>query len=185
MAEDQLVNALTQECWVPHLKVDKYEIRKKALDTIGEEDARAFSVLPVDKLGSILNLAMVNPLDAEAISALEGKTGLDIKKVVATRSEIEEGISKYYGGEVAKEGGLDITQDRDSRRVTQMLSRVGESNEPRQNQWPGACPRQTWARQPRRCLNQRLFRPVNADEFDDVEDIDDLLSAGDEGANDR
>ena len=32
--EDQLVNALTQECWVPHLKVDKYEIRKKALDTI-------------------------------------------------------------------------------------------------------------------------------------------------------
>src|SRR5690606_27310944 len=73
VSEDQLVSALTQECWVPHLRVDKYEIRKKALDTIAREDAIRFSVFPVDKLGSLLTLAMVNPLDTETIRVLEGK----------------------------------------------------------------------------------------------------------------
>ncbi len=125
VSEDQLVSALTQECWVPHLRVDKYEIRKKALDTIAREDAVRFSVFPVDKLGSLLTLAMVNPLDTETIRVLEGKTGLDIKKVVATRSEIAQGIEKYYSGQVeAKDTSISFTQDVEPRSVTQMLTNV-------------------------------------------------------------
>jgi len=125
VSEDQLVSALTQECWVPHLRVDKYEIRKKALDTIAREDAVRYSVFPVDKLGSLLTLAMVNPLDTETIRVLEGKTGLDIKKVVATRSEIAQGIEKYYSGQVeAKDTSISFTQDIEPKSVTQMLRNV-------------------------------------------------------------
>ena len=124
--EEQLVNALTQECWVPHLKVDKYEIRKKALDTIAAEDAAHYGVFPVDKLGSLLTLAMVNPLDVETIRVLEAKTGLDIKKVVATRGEIAQGVDKYYGGKVeAKDTSISFTQDVEPKSVTQMLAKVG------------------------------------------------------------
>jgi hypothetical protein len=123
--EDQLVNALTQECWVPHLKVDKYEIRKKALDTVAQEDAVHYGVFPVDKLGSLLTLAMVNPLDADTIRALESKTGLDIKKVVATRSEVNQAIDRYYGGKVAaRDTSISFTQDVEPRSVTQMMANV-------------------------------------------------------------
>ncbi|MEK7414584.1 MAG: hypothetical protein AAB263_14820 [Planctomycetota bacterium] len=112
LTEQQLVDQLSQETWVPHLKVDKYEIRKKALDTITREDSLHFCVFPVDKLGSLLTLAMVNPLDVEAIRQLEQKTGLDIKKVVATRTEIAQAIDKYYGGKViAVDGTRSFTQD--------------------------------------------------------------------------
>ncbi len=112
LTEDLLVNALTQECYVPHLKVDKYEIRKKALDTISKDDAQFYGVFPVDKLGSLLTLAMVNPLDQETIRVIESKTGLDVKRVVATRSEILQGIDKYYGGKVqAKDHSLAFTND--------------------------------------------------------------------------
>ncbi|NRA39282.1 MAG: hypothetical protein HRU15_14140, partial [Planctomycetes bacterium] len=150
--EDELVNALTQECWVPHLKVDKYDIRKKALDTIAHEDAQKYSVLPVDKLGGILNLAMVNPLDTEAIRVIESKTGLDIKKVVATRSEIDGGIAKYYGGggDVASDQAMNISQDLEPQRVTQMLNKV-------------------------EAPDSSLAIPDSAD--DEIADIDDLLSA--------
>ena len=131
ITEEQMVNALTQECWVPHLKVDKYEIRKKALDTITREDATHYGVFPVDKLGSLLTLAMVNPLDAETIRVLESKTGLDIKKVVATRTEIAQGIEKYYSGKVqAKDSSLAFTQDVEPKSVTQMMSKVGTSTPP-------------------------------------------------------
>lgn len=163
LSEDEMVNALTQECWVPHLKVDKYEIRKKALDTIKETDARFFSVLPVDKLGGILNLAMVNPLDQDTINALEQKTGLDIKKVVATRSEIDEGIARYYGGQAAaKDNTMSFAQDAESQRITQMLSKV-----PVEDKTPQASPlvHDTTASQP--------------PEVSDIEDIDEILSADD------
>ncbi len=125
LTEEQMVNALTQECWVPHLKVDKYEIRKKALDTISRDDAMHYGVFPVDKLGSLLTLAMVNPLDVDTIRLLESKTSLDIKKVVATRTEITQGIEKYYSGQVvAKDTSISFTQDVEPKSVTQMLAKV-------------------------------------------------------------
>ena len=156
LTEEQLVNALTQECWVPHLKVDKYEIRKKALDTIAREDAEHYGVFPVDKLGSLLTMAMVNPLDAETIRVLEAKTGLDIKKVVATRSEINQGIAKYYGGLVAaKEGSINITQDVEPKSVTQMLANVNVNDR-------SATP---------------MSRSAEANISAEIQDIDDLLAS--------
>lgn len=162
ITEDQMVNALTQECWVPHLKVDKYEIRKKALDTITREDATFYGVFPVDKLGSLLTMAMVNPLDVETIRVLEAKTSLDIKKVVATRTEITQGIEKYYGGLVqAKETSISFTQDTEPKSVTQMLSRV-------RPQAPAAPP-------PSRPLATAHTVPDNI--IPEIQDIDDLLSS--------
>lgn len=155
--EDQLVNALTQECWVPHLKVDKYEIRKKALDTVSREDAVHYSVFPVDKLGSLLTLAMVNPLDQETIRVLESKTGLDIKRVVATRNEIQQGVEKYYSGKIeAKDTSISFTAEvgQETRSVTQMLGNVRTS----ENAGGSSI-------------------PLHNDIFPDIQDIDDLLSA--------
>jgi hypothetical protein len=162
ITEEQMVNALTQECWVPHLKVDKYEIRKKALDTITREDATFYGVFPVDKLGSLLTMAMVNPLDVETIRVLESKTSLDIKKVVATRTEIMQGIEKYYGGLVqAKETSISFTQDTEPKSVTQMLSKV-------RSQAPAAPP-------PSRPLAAAHPTPDNI--IPEIQDIDDLLSS--------
>lgn len=171
ITEEQMVNALTQECWVPHLKVDKYEIRKKALDTIAREDATHFGVFPVDKLGSLLTLAMVNPLDAETIRVLESKTGLDIKKVVATRTEITQGIEKYYSGQVqAKDTSIAFTQDVEPKSVTQMMSRVAPSAPP-----PPAPPSR-----PMPVANVSAPHPPmpSADNIvPEIQDIDDLLSS--------
>jgi hypothetical protein len=159
-SEDQLVNALTQECWVPHLKVDKYEIRKKALDTVAQEDAVHYGVFPVDKLGSLLTLAMVNPLDADTIRALESKTGLDIKKVVATRNEVNQAIDRYYGGKVtARDTSISFTQDVEPRSVTQMMANVQ----------PGAPGSGTTAASP-----AKSAEPGGAAE---IQDIDDLLTS--------
>ena len=168
ITEQQMVNALTQECWVPHLKVDKYEIRKKALDTIAREDATHFGVFPVDKLGSLLTLAMVNPLDAETIRVLESKTGLDVKKVVATRSEITQGIEKYYSGKVqAKNTSIAFTQDVEPKSVTQMMSKVSPN--------PPSPPSR-----PMPVVNVAVSHPSmpSADNIvPEIQDIDDLLSS--------
>lgn len=173
VSEDQLVSALTQECWVPHLRVDKYEIRKKALDTIAREDAVRYSVFPVDKLGSLLTLAMVNPLDVETIRTLESKTGLDIKKVVATRTEISQGIEKYYSGQVvAKDSSISFTQDAgvETKSVTQLLTNVAVKDD--------------FVAEPSLSMDDISMAPSapvktesNSNIIPEIEDIDDLLSS--------
>lgn len=177
VTEDQLVSALTQECWVPHLRVDKYEIRKKALDTIAREDAIRCSVFPVDKLGSLLTLAMVNPLDTETIRQLEGKTGLDIKKVVATRSEINQGIEKYYSGAVqAKDTSISFTQDVEPKSVTQMLHNVSVKDQ--QAAAVAPVPEPTLDMDEPAIVTPPKSMPTpSIDVVPEIEDIDDLLSS--------
>ncbi len=173
ITEDQLVNSLSQETWVPHLKVDKYEIRKKALDTITRDDAQHFGVFPVDKLGNLLTLAMVNPLDAEAIRQLEAKTGLDIKKVVATRGEVATAIDKYYGGKVvASEGSRSFSQEvsEKPRSATQMLQRGPEPEQIPVLPTPSPGFDLTPPKQP--ALASHAAPDISAD----IQDIDDLLS---------
>lgn len=173
ITEEQLVNALSQETWVPHLKVDKYEIRKKALDTVSREDAAHFGVFPVDKLGSLLTLAMVNPLDVETIRTLEQKTGLDIKKVVATRGEINQAIDRYYGGKVAaSEGTRSFTQEvsESPRSSTQMIADAAPKVETEEVVPP-----------PPSFDEPVLATPasIQPDFSADIQDIDDLLGGED------
>lgn len=116
ITENDLIDALTHECCVPHLKIEKYAIRKKSLSTLSREDSVRYSILPVDKLGSILNLAMVNPLDEATIRFVEQKTGLDVKKVVVGRSELDAAIAKYYDAAsemptVGDDGSRSFAQD--------------------------------------------------------------------------
>ena len=93
------------------------------------------------------------------------KSGLDIKKVVATRSEIEDGIAKYYGGGASgNDASMEFSQDAESQRITQMLAKVGGSEE----QTPQATP--------------VLPDPVSTTavpDVDDIDDIDEILSADD------
>ena len=169
ITESDLVAALTKECWVPHLKVDKYEIRKKALSTISLEDIQRYGVFPVDKLGSILNLAMINPLDESAIQHIDSKTGLEVKKVVTSRSEFQACVDKYFGnnGEATADAGAG-----ESRMFSQDL--------------PAA---NTGATQQLANANVTEVAPavdegagLAEDDFMDIADIDDLLGDGDEVA---
>ena len=129
--EEKLVGILTTECWLPHLRVEKYDIKKKALDVLTRGKGRYYGVLPIDKLGNILNLAMVNVLDEESARDIENETGLDIKKIVSTRSEIEAGIDKYYGSDAASADSAhaNLFKIHQSARVTKMLAQANAMSE--------------------------------------------------------
>ena len=94
--ENELLAELSKKCMIPQGKLDKYRIRKKALECIDPDLAMRLMVLPVDKLGQILSVAVVNPLDSEAVKTLGRVTGLRVKSVVCTYSEFIEHYCKHY-----------------------------------------------------------------------------------------
>lgn len=162
VSEDAILGALSQARYFPHLQLDRYAIRKKALDTVSREDAVRLSVMPVDKLGSLLQLAMVNPLDEETVALIHARTGLEVKRCIATRAELERGIEKWYGGLVqAQDSSISFVAEatQETKSLTQVLGNVSVAS-------------------PTSASNSAASTTsVRLDISPEIQDIDDLLSA--------
>lgn len=70
LKESDLISCIVRQCKVPHLSLLDYDIRPEVLRWIPEEICKRYCVLPIDKLGRILTVAMVDPLDEEALAAI-------------------------------------------------------------------------------------------------------------------
>ena len=57
---------------------------------------RQFCLIPIDKIGKSLTLAMSNPLNIQAAQDVELITGCTVQAFVSTSTEIKQTIEKYY-----------------------------------------------------------------------------------------
>ena len=98
LAEEDLVIALSEQLGIPHIRVANYSIPDEVLREVPESLARQYLMLPVSVTGDVLTLAMADPLNIMALDDLQMLTSYEIEPVVAVKSELEEAISRHYGG---------------------------------------------------------------------------------------
>lgn len=106
--ETTLINFLVKQFKIPHINITEYGINNDLLALVPKEICERYSVLPVDKLGSILTLAMVDPLDVEALAQVRLTCpDLRIKPILCSWRHFEEVSAKVFGtpkkAEVKKE----------------------------------------------------------------------------------
>lgn len=104
--EKSLISFLAKHCKIPHLSLLDYLIDKETVAMVPEEICRRHRLLPIDRLGRNLTVAMVNPLDHDALDAVRAHcVDLRIKPilcafqhwtVVADRVFSEEGTEKQH-----------------------------------------------------------------------------------------
>jgi type IV pilus assembly protein PilB len=69
---------------------------KEVLDIIPAQKAYHYEVLPINRKGRYIELAMVDPTDISAIEDLRFITGMEINPVLAAESSIREALDRYY-----------------------------------------------------------------------------------------
>lgn len=94
--EEQIAQALTVQYGFPYLPLSNYEIDSSVISIIPARVARQFLLIPIDKIGSNLTIAMSNPLNVQAIEDIELLTNCSIQTFVSTSSDIKKAIEKYY-----------------------------------------------------------------------------------------
>lgn len=94
--EKDIAKALTCQYGFPYLPLANYEIDAETLEAIPENLCRQFCLIPIDKIGKSLTVAMANPLNAQAAEDIELLTGCTVQMFVSTSSDIIESINKYY-----------------------------------------------------------------------------------------
>ena len=81
---------------LPTVKLAELEVDPAVASLIPEGVATKFQVVPMSREGRILTVAMANPSNIFAIDDIKFITGLDVKPVVCTESDIRTAIDRYY-----------------------------------------------------------------------------------------
>lgn len=95
--EKDIAQALTTQYGFPYLPLSNYEIDQEVIKSVPENICRQFCLIPIDKIGKSLTLAMSNPLNVQAAEDVELITGCTVQAFVSTSTEIKNSIDKYYG----------------------------------------------------------------------------------------
>ena len=102
--EEAIAQVLTVQYGFPFLPLSNYEVDTEVLKIIPENVARQFMLIPIDRMGETLTVAMSNPLNQQAIEDLEMVTGCNILVFVSTTTEIRKAIDHYYKKDSVKKG---------------------------------------------------------------------------------
>jgi len=94
--EADIVQALTCQYGFPYLPLSNYEIGADIISTVSKEICIKGQVIPVDKIGKNLSLAMSNPLNVDAAEEVERATGCVVQAFVCTMTDLKQSIKKYY-----------------------------------------------------------------------------------------
>ena len=101
----ELTRARAKVLGFPFVSLAETPVSPEAVALVSEAVARTYRLIPLrfDRRKNELAVAMVNPLDLEAIEFLEKKTGSKVVPYLAEEGEIEEAIKERYGGTLVAE----------------------------------------------------------------------------------
>jgi type IV pilus assembly protein PilB len=95
--EHELRDFLSKQHGVSTVDLDHTSIEPAVFNLITPSVAKQHHILPVSKSGTILTLAMADPLDIFAIEDVKFMTGLNIVPLVTTEEQIQRKIDEVYG----------------------------------------------------------------------------------------
>ncbi len=102
--EDDIAEARALQLDIAHIQLGDYSIDPQVVRLVPEPIARTYRLVPVCASDGRLAVAMTNPLDVEAIDAVQRETRKRIEPLLSSESRIASTLDKVYGSL----GGADI-----------------------------------------------------------------------------
>lgn len=107
---DDLMKTLAADAGIPYVLLTDVEPEHSAIAIVPENIARRYTALPLRQENGKLLVAMDNPFDMEAVTAIERASGRPIKVVAAPRDGITSLLRRAYHGDLAINGGAQPAQ---------------------------------------------------------------------------
>lgn len=100
---NDIVEVLEYQLGFPRVDLTRYEVNERLVAILPESIARRHKVVPIDAKDGKLVVAMVDPLNFYAIDDIRLVTKMDIEPVIATESDVDAVIDRYYTGIAQRE----------------------------------------------------------------------------------
>ena len=96
--EEDITSLLSEQYGVPAIHLEHFDIEEDVIKLIPPDLAQKHLLIPIERTGSTLTVAMVDPSNMAAIDQIRFMTSYNVEPVVASEASIRAGIEKYYGG---------------------------------------------------------------------------------------
>jgi type IV pilus assembly protein PilB len=94
--EEDIAQVLTAQYGFPYLPLANYDIDADTVKVVPEHVARQYCLIPIDKIGNNLTVAMCNPLNTQAIEDVEMVSKCVVQAFVSTTTDIRRAIERCY-----------------------------------------------------------------------------------------
>lgn len=111
VTEQDIVQILSKQLRIPFIDLSNYLIDPVFAKLIPEHIAKRHLLIPINKVGNKLTVAMVDPLNIIAIDDIQLMSGLMVKPVVATQSDINKALQDAYGAVAQQDKLMDDLED--------------------------------------------------------------------------
>ena len=96
LTEEELTSFLSKQYGVPTVNLADYEIDAAVIKVVPPEVVQKYQLIPVNRAGATLIVAISDPSNLFAIEDIKFMTGYNIEMVVASDRDIKSAIDKYY-----------------------------------------------------------------------------------------
>ena len=108
--EENLLQFLSELYHIPLLKLNGEQISDEILKLVPAQIAKKYLVLPVERNGPKLTVAVADPSNLILAEEIEFMTGYNVDMLLCTENDLIQAIKKFYGGggELAGKGATNI-----------------------------------------------------------------------------
>ncbi len=111
VSSSEIVNLVSQQLTIEKYKPDAYPIDISLSAVIPLEMCQKYQLVPVERTSNLLKIAMTDPMEINALDAIEVFTNIEVEAVICTYQELNHMISSLYGTYSAIGGVLDGMSD--------------------------------------------------------------------------
>ena len=111
--EQSIINLLSKQLKIQRYHPDNYPLDVDLVRNIPIDVAQKYSIAPLKRKGRLLTIAMVDPLDINALDFIEVITNSEVEPVVCSEREVNQLINSLYGSQSGL-GGIMETMEIES-----------------------------------------------------------------------
>jgi type IV pilus assembly protein PilB len=97
--EAEITALLSKQFGVPSIAISQFEIDPAVIKLIPAETAQKYQIIPLSRSGATLTIAMTDPTNVFAMDDIKFMTGYNVEPVVASETEVDEALQRYYAKE--------------------------------------------------------------------------------------
>jgi type IV pilus assembly protein PilB len=94
--EEVFTSFLSQQYGVPSINLNEFEIDPSVIKLVPAEVAQKHNIIPINRTGATLIIAMSDPSNINAIDELRFRTGYAVVVVVTSENSIRVALDQYY-----------------------------------------------------------------------------------------
>jgi type IV pilus assembly protein PilB len=97
VSETQIVDLVSNQLRLEKYRPDKYTLDVDLANLLPAEIAHKYQAAPLQKSGLLLTIAMTDPLDINALDAIEVYTNCEAETIICTEQHLNQMLNSLYG----------------------------------------------------------------------------------------